>query len=378
MNTHVTKMVELLFRDVQPSDEVQALHDEVMNNCQERYQDLISHGISEDEAAAAVLESLKGMEEVLSEYPRKDDPAGDAMDPVTENVPEEQLSFSPEEIRALDIQVTNCNIRVLESEDGRVNVEKHGEVRMEMEDGILRFQQDSAVQNMFRDFSWEGNPFESFESFGESIRKLVQSVTDGFRSTVSVPAMVTLWLPREMKPEASVRTTSGDIIWEQVLPGEKFSFQTTSGNLDISIDTDDLLPMLEAATTSGDITCRLEAAEVSLQTISGDIEWHGDAGSLEISTTSGDAEAVGAVSLTRMNTVSGDLTLQLDDGRKAEVEINSTSGDADIRVPRDTDEVRVRLDSVSGDIRLRGVQAADNASVRILGHTVSGDLTVWR
>ena len=378
MNTHVTKMVELLFRDVQPSEEVQALHDEVMNNCQERYQDLVSHGISEEEAAAAVLESLKGMEEVLSEYPRKDDPADEAVDPVTEDIPEEQLSFSPEEIHALDIQVTSCDVRVQESEDGRVRIEKHGEIRMEMENGTLRFHQDSTVQNIFRDFSWEGNPFESFESLGDSILKLVQSVTDGIRSTVSSQGMIMLWLPREMRPETSIRTTGGDIFWDQVLPGDRFSFQTTSGNLDISIDSENLLPRLEAATTSGDITCRLGAAEVSLETISGDIEWHGDAGSLEISTTSGDAEAIGAVSLTRMNTVSGDLTLKLDDGRKAEVEISSTSGDADIRVPRDSEEVHVRLDSVSGDIRLRGVQTADSAPIRIQGHTVSGDLTVWR
>ncbi|MBR3165806.1 MAG: hypothetical protein IKF16_06525, partial [Lachnospiraceae bacterium] len=72
MNTHVTQMVELLFQNVQTSEEVQALHDEVMNNCQERYQDLISHGISEEEATAAVMESLKGMDEVLREYPQRE------------------------------------------------------------------------------------------------------------------------------------------------------------------------------------------------------------------------------------------------------------------------------------------------------------------
>ena len=382
MNTHVTKMVELLFQNVQPSEEVQALHDEVMNNCQERYQDLISHGISEEEAAAAVLESLKGMDEVLREYPRKDaqpeEPEEEAMDPETADVPEEQLSFSPEEIRALDIQVCGCDIQVTESPDGRVSIEKQGDIRMELTDGTLCFRQESPVTNLFRDISWEGNPFESFESFGESIRKLVQNVTDGIRNTVSTQASMTLRLPREFRPKTAIRTTGGDIRWEGVLPGDGFSFQTTSGNVDISVETEDILPALEIATASGDITCRLNVAEVRLKTISGDVEWHGDAGSLQISTTSGDVEADGAVSLTRMNSVSGDLTLALDDGRKAEVEIHSTSGDAEIRVPEDTEEVRVRLESVSGSIRLQGVQAADNAPIRIQGKTVSGDLTVWR
>ena len=36
MNTKVTQMIELLFRDVQESDEVQALREEVLNNCQDR------------------------------------------------------------------------------------------------------------------------------------------------------------------------------------------------------------------------------------------------------------------------------------------------------------------------------------------------------
>ena len=37
MNEKVTQMVDLLFRDVQSSEEVQALHDEVLNNCQDRF-----------------------------------------------------------------------------------------------------------------------------------------------------------------------------------------------------------------------------------------------------------------------------------------------------------------------------------------------------
>ena len=181
-----------------------------------------------------------------------------------------------------------------------------------------------------------------------------------------------------MRPETAIRTTSGGIRWEQALPGDGFSFQTTSGDVDIHVETEDILPGLEIATASGDMTCRLNAADVRLKTISGDIDWHGDAGSLQINTTSGDVEADGAISLTRMHSVSGDLTLALDDGRKAEVEISTTSGDTEIRVPEEAEEIRARLESVSGELRLRGVQTADNAPIRIHGKTVSGDLTVWR
>ena len=51
MSTKVTQMIDLLFRDLEPSEEVQALHDEVLNNCQERFDDLIRNHLSEEEAA---------------------------------------------------------------------------------------------------------------------------------------------------------------------------------------------------------------------------------------------------------------------------------------------------------------------------------------
>ena len=71
MNATVARIVEIMFQDTEMSEEVQALKDEVMNNCQERYNDMIARGLSEDEAIAAVVDSLKGMEEVISQYPRK-------------------------------------------------------------------------------------------------------------------------------------------------------------------------------------------------------------------------------------------------------------------------------------------------------------------
>ena len=48
MNATVQRIVELLFEDLEMSAEVQAIKDEVMNNCQERYEDLLAQGLSED------------------------------------------------------------------------------------------------------------------------------------------------------------------------------------------------------------------------------------------------------------------------------------------------------------------------------------------
>ena len=65
-NETVERIVNLLFQDVEMTDEVQALYDETMSNCQERYQDMTSRGLSDDDAIAAVVESLKGMEDVIT------------------------------------------------------------------------------------------------------------------------------------------------------------------------------------------------------------------------------------------------------------------------------------------------------------------------
>ena len=71
MNATVKRIVELLFQDVERTDEVKALEEEILNNCQDRYEDQIAQGRSEDDAIAAVVDSLKGMEDVLAEYRKR-------------------------------------------------------------------------------------------------------------------------------------------------------------------------------------------------------------------------------------------------------------------------------------------------------------------
>ena len=55
MNETVKRIVDILFQDTVENDETRALHEELMNNCQEHYQDLVNRGLSEDEAVREVL-----------------------------------------------------------------------------------------------------------------------------------------------------------------------------------------------------------------------------------------------------------------------------------------------------------------------------------
>ena len=71
MNQTVKRIVDLLFEDTVENEETKALHEELMNNCQEHYEDLIKRGLTEDEATGEVVDSLKGMKDVIDQYPKK-------------------------------------------------------------------------------------------------------------------------------------------------------------------------------------------------------------------------------------------------------------------------------------------------------------------
>ena len=71
MNASIRGMIDMLFKDTLETEEVRALHEEMINNCEEHYSDLLRQGLSETEALDAIVESLKGMKEVIDEYPKK-------------------------------------------------------------------------------------------------------------------------------------------------------------------------------------------------------------------------------------------------------------------------------------------------------------------
>ena len=113
-NETVERIVNLLFQDVEMTDEVQALYDETMSNCQERYQDMTSRGLSDDDAIAAVVESLKGMEDVISQYPKKSEAPEAEEAPKSAEVPvddggdgeQTDFTFHPADIGC--IEMTTC------------------------------------------------------------------------------------------------------------------------------------------------------------------------------------------------------------------------------------------------------------------------------
>ena len=58
MKDKVKEMVDRLFAGAADNEETKALRDELMDNCLEHYQDLVSGGMDEEAALEAVKDSL--------------------------------------------------------------------------------------------------------------------------------------------------------------------------------------------------------------------------------------------------------------------------------------------------------------------------------
>ena len=377
MNEKVTQMISLLFKDIKMSDEVQALRSEVLNNCQDRFADLVSSGLSEEEALSAVMESLSGMEDVLKEYPREEKDTEAPAEAEKQEGPS-LFHFTPDQILAIDAQLTGCDVEIQLSEED-FNLRQSGKVFSRLDpDGTLRLWQERTSDDLFRGISWE-RTFDSFESFGDALGKLGQNLSElvsrGFRSEEE-DARVLIRLPRSVHPDIRIRTTGGNISWDGAVPGAEFSLRSTSGDIRVRMEEGFLLPRAEISSTSGDAELHLSAEEIHISSVSGDITWDGDAGTLIANSTSGDVEACGLARSACVNTTSGDLSLELTEDAPAEIEVVSVSGDIDLRLPHSVRQISASLKSVSGDIRQRGVEITEDASISIEASTVSGDLRI--
>ena len=139
MNDTITKIVALLFEDLEETEETAALHDEILQNCQERYADLTAGGMTADEATKAVIDSLNGMQEMLADYPRKNarpaapqapvSPMGSDKESEEEKADEEQAAADSEErtelytgIHRAELRLGSADLQILRSPDEAVRL----------------------------------------------------------------------------------------------------------------------------------------------------------------------------------------------------------------------------------------------------------------
>lgn len=416
MNATVARIVEIMFQDTEMSEEVQALKDEVMNNCQERYNDMVVRGLSEDEAIAAVVDSLKGMEEVISQYPRKktaeDDFDENELDDDDEDEDEDtevDHTFDPSDIRLIRVNLVSDDVTVESSFDDRIHVcydrEDLRNLEVRREGDVLVVERSEGCGNRkiemhinSREMKWN-----SFSDMFKDIGRMIAG--SGIGHTIG---RVTISLPKGHVLSFEGHTTSGDMELIDVALTDA-TLESMSGDLmldargaeqvqrirvidanhgsriNIRMENDDENQQVEGfsmnrvklKSSSGDIEVNARCNELSVETMSGDVDITSSSERARISTVSGDLNARGSWREVQVKTISGDAELTVWDDRLESVTSQTTSGDLTIRLPESLrGQARVDMHTVSGDCRNRFGTPEGPAKVIVQAKSVSGDVTV--
>lgn len=377
MNEDVKRVVDALFADIEESDEVCSIHDEVMNNCQERYENLVSSGYSPEDAIGAVLESLKGMDEVLRDYPRKarwqemdfsKDGTGSAASG-GDGIPWDR-------VRALKVSVNGAAVWVYETAgSGSLNL-------IQGENSLLKARVDGDTLVITQEKRAGASP-DASEPQG-LLGALAKLISTAVNMDSGSDCKADIGLPAGLVRSVHVTTLSGDITFNA--RAEEAVLQTTSGDLDLSVPerneneaggfADAACGRLQASTISGDLEVRGSFVSAALNSTSGDLSFTGRCGDLKINTVSGDAEAETSADRVNGSTVSGDLELRLPGVRSADVSLQTVSGDVCLAVPDAKEGISVSAFTRSGDVSYHNVNLRDGAPMTARITTVSGDVEV--
>ena len=427
MNATVKRIVELLFQDVEMTDEVKALEEEILNNCQDRYEDQIAQGRSEDDAIAAVVDSLKGMEDVLAEY-RKRSPeqetvqeAKSILDGVLEQMSDMAKAFGKLGSKFVTVTVGDeDDEHADDDEDDEEHADEdkdddaHGSETITIKLGGSRKYNGEAADEDERVLTFDPARIETlqFNLLDETVE-----VTEGTADTVvvrcdkdtpvevsqkegvllfehkssakrqnksaglsakllqlmirSVGGDIQVEVPHGKSFAVQHRSTSGDLTLENVTPYAVYA-ETTSGDMEVRLSKRTAGVVLKS--TSGDIAGEFDADKLHIQSMSGDVDYRGTASDVTVSTVSGDIQLDGNLPLAKLTTVSGDVTLYAG-AESREVDVHTTSGDIDARVaPSMT--VHAEISSISGDVTNRVPDAGPASQLQLQAKTVSGGVRV--
>lgn len=386
MNATIERIVELMFQDVEMNDEVQALHDEVMNNCQERFDDLMARGMAEDAAIGEVVESLKGMDEVIAQYPKKASKAAAAEEP---DQAREGFFITDEQVRELRIVLGNDDMDIEPSADNTAQVLGDMDaIDVCMEDGTLSIKRRMSPErprkgHMSFDFDKASVGMDSAEKFMRSIGSAIDNLSKRIKEGIDHLGgdRVTVRLPREWCADINIHTSSGDVDIRDV-SARRVVCDSSSGDVHVSGVAG--LETLRVNTASGDIEAeaaedgaRLE--EAALKTMSGDVYFSGACRVGRFTSVSGDINVEGVQEEAQMKSTSGDIKLHQWETGLRRATLQSVSGDITVRLPENTMGVVATTHSVSGDCRCDSfLPAQQGERLEVSAHTVSGDIRIQR
>ncbi|MBO4367767.1 MAG: DUF4097 family beta strand repeat protein [Clostridia bacterium] len=363
MNTDVRQIVDLLFDDIEENEEVRAIHEEVLNNCQERYENLIRSGSDEQEAVKAVVESLMGMEELLGKYPKK---SGRAVIPAEQPLYDD-IDLPWGSVSTIQIDVRSADVEVRETEGRPSLTLEHGSgsiLKARVEGNTLHVTQEDVQEHRI--------PREEKPT---GLLDALTKVIEAFRSGTGEGGRVEIGVPAGLIKSARVNTASGDI--EIGIRMDEIVLRTASGDCDVDIGSAFSAPCsLQAASASGDMDVSGAYADAVLGTTSGDIGFDGAAGDLKLKSVSGDIHAEAEARSISAHAVSGDIEISVDGAKEAELDLKTVSGDISLEVADGGEGIAADIHTRSGDVNCSDIGIRDDAPVRARIETVSGDVDI--
>lgn len=416
MNSTVARIVDMMFENTEMTEEVAALREEVMNNCQERYADMIAAGVYEDDAIAAVVESLKGMEDVIGQYKRKarrspvytapqvQEPAAPQVEEPAaswsaeaENVTipgERDMTFHPAEINRIDLILVSEDVEVVESHDGLCHVRwdcgDDETISCRAQNGAIRIERIPGKKSGARHTNVNidnngngthvyvnGEEMDMSDAAGimEKVGRVMGRIFGGMKTAFNACDAITIAIPAGMKPHMKLITTSGDISVMQVELLD-LEMTTVSGDLEVQLDKDAPLARLCARSTSGDVTVNAYAQQMTLASTSGDVDVEGCVTELNASTVSGDIDVNADVERVDFKAISGDVDLAFHNDVIRNISGSTISGDIDVDLPSGIGAIAINTHTRSGDMTTRYATSSFGPTVSGSITSMSGDITI--
>ena len=365
MNQTVKRIVDILFQDTVENEETKALHEELMNNCQEHYRDLIERGLGEDEAVGEVVESLKGMKDVIAQYPKKEAPA-------TAGTEEEGRSWVFSGADALVAETTDQDLYVGPSVDGDIHIYcDDPEGLTAVQDGnTVRIEGAKKRDKAASAFDIPDGEEISLNGILSMVGKAIRNVATSFMSG----AEIRIEVPDGRMKEIELNSRSGDIECSCAM-ARKMTVRSTSGDVTLEPVAEKTAESLRVSTVSGEAEVHGSAMEAEISSMSGDVTADGVFETMEIRSTSGEVEFTGSALELTASSISGDTTVTVENDTVKNITAKSTSGDVEITLPR-LNSVHAECTTVSGECLSRLSDAGADAVVQIRAKSVSGDVTV--
>ena len=409
MNPTIVKIIDMMFRGIPETEETAAIREELLTNSQARYDDLLAAGESPNTALGQVLDSLRGMEEVLDEYrsqqscaepAQPDDPFADLRRKAahmgsqweqTAGQVESKLEAAADQLESKwDTFADKAENAAKTAWDSAV---KGFRSAMDSVSGL--FEEQPAPQS-------DAVPFPSEEKEGmitysfspeEASHISVQLIGEDIEATSSNDGRVHIILNKEDERLFLLENNNGALTLRRNAQatrpakddneendgitnliasigkalGSVFGFARICGDT-VRLLLPDHLEQINLQTASGDVEATgLSQKNLSLFTSSGDVELTGcTADSVHIHTTSGDVEASGCTfGDVQLNTTSGDMELNI---HADQVTANTTNGDMELSGQLGW----LKLNTVNGDVN---VEVEGPGFEGTITNTVSGDVS---